>query len=585
MKKNIIKLKKHRKAKSNKIIIGSIHVHNQALYLKKGNKKYLVTGQKENIKQLKPNILVKSIERSKGKFNEPAVFVLQVLCQAQDLPNQINKAIEQASIIPDFDAKILKEAQSFGSKVLRKECINRTDLTKIALCTIDGITAKDFDDAVFAKSTKDGYEVCVAIADVSHYVKKNSLLDKEALNRSTSIYYPGHCIPMLPHDLSNGLCSLKPNVLRLALSVRFCLSKKGIISNIIFDKSLIKSHARLTYEEVQDFYNGKKSKKITSDLADSLKNLQKAALILRSNRNKRGAIDFDVKESLISLDSNNYPIKVEDAKRLESHKIIEDLMVAANELVAEYFIKNNLASIYRVHEAPNKDKLKEFMSTANALGALPKNNKIHKLSTPKDLQSIIAAYEKSSYKDILTTLMLRSMMQARYSADNLKHFGLASEAYTHFTSPIRRYADLIVHRQLSLAVFDKNKKALLKNAKLEDLAKHISEKEIQAVELERKITKIISAFFMIDKLEETFMATVVSCTEFGIFIRLHKHYIEGLVHISAISKRRVIFVPQRLCLIISGSNKKISVGDEVKVKLVNVSLDKGFIDFELCQKF
>lgn len=583
MKKNIIKLKKHN-VKHNKIIIGTIQAHNQALYVKKGAKKYLVTGQKENIKHLKLNTLVKSIERTKGKFNEPAVFVLQILGHKQDLSIQINKTIEQANITVDFQTKTIKEAANFGSKVIRKDFLHRTDLTKLALCTIDGASAKDFDDAVYAHATKEGYEVCVAIADVSHYVKKGSFLDKEAFARSTSIYYPGHCIPMLPHNLSNGLCSLKPNVLRLALSVRFSLSKKGIIKNVIFDKALIKSHARLTYEEVQDFYNGKKNKKITEDLAKSLQALEKASLILRSTKAKRGSIDFDLKESSIMLDANDYPVKVEAAQRLQSHKIIEDLMVAANELVAEYFINNNLASIYRIHEPANEEKLKEFMSTANALGALPKNNKIRKLSNPKDLQSIIFAYEESRYKDILTTLMLRSMMQARYSANNLKHFGLASEAYTHFTSPIRRYADLVVHRQLSAAVFEKNKKDLLKQDILEDISKHISEKETQAVDLERKITRIISAFFMIDKLEETFSATVVSCTEFGLFIRLHKHYIEGLVHISAISKKRVIFMPQRLCLVISGGNKKIAVGDEVKVKLVNVSLEKGFIDFELCQK-
>ncbi len=564
--------------KRNKIIIGELTEIDNKLYLVSAKKKYLVTGQREELPHhIALKTILKAVMRTKGKFDEPAVFLLKILQKPLFLSDQVIDLIEQSKVREIFSDECDQEAQKFGNKVLAKDTKGRLDLTNLALCTIDGKTAKDFDDAVFAQKNKDGYHVFVAIADVSHYVKQNSVLDLEAFNRGTSIYYPGHCIPMLPESLSNGLCSLKPKVLRLVLVASFQLSFKGAIGKISIDRGVIKSQARLTYEEVQNFYDGKEPKKLSPEIKDSLTYLREAALILRSERHKRGAIDFDLSESLVALDKKGEPISINPSSRLDSHKIIEDLMVAANEIVAEFFIKHKIPSIYRVHEEPNEEKLQQFFETATALSAIKTVDHSARLS------DVIKQYENSRYKDILNSLMLRAMMQARYSEQNLKHFGLASQAYTHFTSPIRRYADLIVHRQLSSFCFEKSENSLnIEN--LAHIAQSISEKEGKAVDLERKIHKIFAAFFMLDKVGENFLARVISCTEFGFFVRLKKHHVEGLVHISSIAKQRVIFMPTKLCLVISGSNKKITVGDEVKVTLINVNADRGFIDFELSKK-
>ena len=298
--------------KRNKIIIGELTEIDNKLYLVSAKKKYLVTGQREELPHhIALKTILKAVMRTKGKFDEPAVFLLKILQKPLFLSDQVIDLIEQAKVQEFFSDECEEEAQKFGNKVLAKDTKKRLDLTKFALCTIDGKTAKDFDDAVFAQKNKHGYEIFVAIADVSHYVKPNSALDIEAFSRGTSIYYPGHCIPMLPETLSNGLCSLKPKVLRLVLVASFQLSFKGVISKISIDRGVIKSQARLTYEEVQNFYDGKELKKLSPEIKDSLLSLRQAALILRSERHKRGAIDFDLSELNIK-----FPVFIEFMKSL-----------------------------------------------------------------------------------------------------------------------------------------------------------------------------------------------------------------------------------------------------------------------------
>lgn len=488
------------------------------------------------------------------------------------------KVIADAKLSIDFLPEAIKEGQKF--EVAKKDEKNRLDLTKLALCTIDGPTAKDFDDAVFAKKAQDDIEVVVAIADVSHYVKENSHLDMEARSRSTSVYYPGHVIPMLPFALSNDLCSLKPDVKRLSLSVSFLVGKQGSIKKPKIHQSIIKSKARLTYEEVEKFLKEpKKDIAIPKNIKPSLKFLKEAALRLRKKRVKRGAIDFDITESVVTLDKNGEPLSILPESRLESHRIIEDLMVATNEIVAEFVFKKKVACIYRVHEAPSDEKIAKFFTALFSFGLIS-DKKNPTIKEPKDIQKLIKVYEKSKYKETLNILMLRSMMQALYREENLGHFGLASKAYLHFTSPIRRYADLIVHRQLRKVLWEKKSKLNTKE-ELSEIAKLISDNEAKAVEIERKIHRIYQAAFMIKKLGQVFLGTISACTEFGMFVRIKEHHVEGLVHISAISESYVSFLPEKMCLVIEGSNERFMVGDQVKIKLVNVSLERGFIDFEL----
>ncbi|MCA9508663.1 MAG: VacB/RNase II family 3'-5' exoribonuclease, partial [Myxococcales bacterium] len=516
------------------------------------------------------------------------VMVLKVMAPELSISAKTERFLAEAEVPVEFSKLALEEADIFGSKVSAKDKKKRTNLSELALCTIDGETAKDFDDAVFARQKNSSIEVTVAIADVSHYVKIGSALDEEAHLRGTSIYFPGHCVPMLPEQLSNGLCSLRPNVDRLALSVSFEIGPKGGIKHVKLKESLICSKARLTYSQVQDFYDKKlKSQKlIPKDVQKSLVMLKKAATILRKARQRRGAIDFDITESVIALDNLGEPISVNPLDRLESHKIIEDLMVAANELVAQYFQAKKIPSIFRVHESPNEEKLENFFKTAHAFGVLKggvKTNASH-VNDPKDLQKIIKTFANSDYKETLNSLLLRAMMQARYSEKNLGHFGLASKAYLHFTSPIRRYADLVVHRQLRYQLFEKKSHKKIPESKMALIAEAITQKEIKATDLERKINRLFAASFMSSRVGEVFDAVIVSCTEFGFFVRVIEHHVEGLVHIATIAKTHVHFVAEKMSLVVSGSNRIIAVGQKVKVRLINVNIDRGHIDFELAER-
>ncbi len=552
-----------------------------------GNQSYRVSEIKKSIElPIKNNAKVKALIK-KGR-NEDTVKILRLLAPELSLAQKIERVLIEAQVAVEFPKIVHEEADLFGDKVAEADKKKRTDLRHLALCTIDGETAKDFDDAVFAQRKGNNIEVIVAIADVSHYVKLGSALDEEAFSRGTSIYYPGHCVPMLPEQLSNGLCSLKPKVDRLALSASFELGPKGRISNVRLESSLINSKARLTYNQVQAFYDQKPQAEriIPEDVQTSLKELKKAAEILRRVREKRGAIDFDIVESVIALDDNGEPLSVNPLSRLESHKIIEDLMVAANEIVAQFFDRKKVPSIYRVHEAPNEEKLENFFKTALAFGAL-KNGvkaKASSITDPKALQTVMASYADSQYKETLSTLMLRAMMQARYSEKNLMHFGLASEAYLHFTSPIRRYADLVVHRQLRFKLFEKSRKKEIPENMMASIAESISQKEVKATELERKINRLFSATFMAGHLGEIFDAVIVSCTEFGFFVRVIEHHVEGLVHISTIAKTHVNYIPEKMSLVVSGSNRTLMVGQKVVVRLVNVNADRGHIDFELAER-
>jgi ribonuclease R len=365
--------------------------------------------------------------------------------------------------------------------------------------------------------------------------------------------------------------------------VSFEVGPKGRISRPEIKEAIIKSHARLTYNQVQDFYDNDVIEKIPVEVQRSLLLLRQAAVVVRQARTRRGAIDFDVVESVIALDDQGEPLAINPQARLESHKIIEDLMVATNEIVATYFFKKNIPTVYRVHEPPSEEKLENFFTTAKAFGAIKAQAKktAKDIIQPKDLQQIMAHYQKSQYKETLNQLMLRAMMQARYSEQNLMHFGLASPAYLHFTSPIRRYADLIVHRQLRYVLFEKKPRKQIPEDALAKIADSISQREALATDIERKIDRLYATTFMASRVGDSFDGTIVACTEFGFFVRIAEYHVEGLVHIANIASARVNFMPEKLSLVVSGSNQRYMVGDKVRVKLINVNIDRGHIDFEL----
>jgi ribonuclease R len=566
------------------IIFGTFEQLGSQQRVSVGNKHYVVSEIKANVETpIKHNSKVKALLKpARGKAGE-SVMILRVLAPELTLKRRIERLLDDANISRDFHKIIYREAGMLGDEVSHEDIKNRTDLRDIPFCTIDGETAKDFDDAVFAQAMGKNIQVMVAIADVSYYVKSGSALDKEALERGTSIYYPGHCVPMLPEQLSNGLCSLKPHVSRLALAVCFELGPKGGISRCAIKEVVINSKARLTYNQVQSFYDDSQHESnIPKIVKPSLLMLRKAAHILRAARLRRGAIDFDVVESIVALDDQGEPVAINPQARLDSHKMIEDLMVATNEIVANYFAKRKIPALYRIHEPPNEEKLANFFTTARAFGALktPAKKSLESFIEPKALQKVMSEYQNSQYKDTLNQLMLRAMMQARYSEQNLMHFGLASSAYLHFTSPIRRYADLIVHRQLRSVLFKKRSKKI-DDATMAQIAESISQREMIATDLERKIDRLFATAFMATRVGDQFDGTIVACTEFGFFVRIIQHHVEGLVHIANIAKARVHYNSEKMSLVVSGSNKRYMVGDPVRVRLMNVNADRGHIDFEI----
>ncbi len=569
-----------------KIIFGTFEQDEQKAHVSVGRKHYAISDIKSNVTTpIKPGTKVKALLKPKKGTLPESVVILRLMAPELSLKRRIERLLDEADVETEFKKIVYSEANMFGDQVASADLKKRTDLTTTAFCTIDGETAKDFDDAVFAQEVGKNIEVMVAIADVSYYVKTGSALDEEAFERGTSIYYPGQCIPMLPEQLSNGLCSLKPHVPRLAMVVSFELGPKGRISRPLIKEAVINSKARLTYNQVQEFYDRGPNKAIPKALEPSLLTLQRAAHILRAARTRRGAIDFDVVESVVALDDQGEPLAIHPQARLDSHRIIEDLMVATNEIVATYFAKKNIPCLYRVHEPPNEEKLAHFFTTAKAFGALkgPTKKLIAEID-PKALQQVMTQYRKSQYKETLNQLMLRAMMQARYSEQNLKHFGLASDAYLHFTSPIRRYADLIVHRQLRYVLFEKRSRLKIPEKAMATIAQAISEREIRATDLERKIDRLFATAFMATRVGDSFEGQIVACTEFGFFVRILEYHVEGLVHIATISKTRVNFMADKMCLIVSGSNKSFKVGDLVKVKLVNVNTERGHIDFQLIEE-
>ncbi len=511
--------------------------------------------------------------------------VVKVLGKREEPATEIEVTIAKHHLLQDFSEEALAEAHSLDHTVQESEKAGREDLRSFPLVTIDGENAKDFDDAVFVKKTPQGYKLYVAIADVSHYVKQGSILNEDAYLRATSVYFPNRCIPMLPEALSNELCSLKPQVDRLCFVAEIDFNKKGQRVGSHFYKGLMKSAARLTYTLV---------KKMMVDLDVELR-LQYASLvppleeamglfrILRETRLLRGSIDFDLPEPEIILDvEEGVASSILKAPRTEAHMLIEEFMIAANEAVAEFLEQTKHPSIYRIHETPDPEKIADFKALAYHFGyALPPVDKI----TSKKLADLVKQVRGKAEERLMNTILLRSLKQAIYSTNNLGHFGLASKCYTHFTSPIRRYPDLIVHRLLQAAISKSSKKNKASPEqeleRLSEMAQHCSQLERKAMQAEWEIRDLYKAFFMKDKVGQDFEGIISSVTRFGFFVELDTFFVEGLVHLNSLKAESYEFDEKKHELRGRHSKKTFKIGDEVKVKLNRVDIEKRQIDFSL----
>jgi ribonuclease R len=516
--------------------------------------------------------------------------ITRVLGKRGDFISEVESILVASKLERTFSREAEQQAHFFGEDPRPQDRANRRDLTQIALCTIDGETAKDFDDAVHGRLEGDDYWVTVAIADVSHYVAEGSAIDLDAFTRGTSVYYPGHCIPMIPEALSNGLCSLKPNVPRLCMTVEMQVSKTGAVKKVEVGEATMFSHARLTYNLVQAYLDSKfkAMREIPVAVGESIQVLVDASRALRKARAARGAIDFDVTESLVALDDDGEPIAINPSERLEAHRLIEDLMVAANEAVARHLEKKGWPTVFRIHEPPQAEKLKHFLKMAHGVGAISaaEVRSLEKEEAgPKPFAKLMAKLEGHPAKVALDTLMLRSMMQARYSAHNVGHYGLASKSYLHFTSPIRRYPDLVAHRILRESMKRKRKltetEVEARTADLEGIAMHCSDRERKAVDVERQIQALHACWIMRDKIGEEDIGTVTSCTEFGIFVRLTKYHIEGLIHVTALGRGHIQYEAEHMRLVEKSTGRIFAIGDKLEVKVASVNVSKRHIDLSL----
>ncbi|MGX1983561.1 ribonuclease R [Thermolongibacillus altinsuensis] len=505
-----------------------------------------------------------------GHKNDPGVDILSII-HKHGLPLQ-------------FPEDVIAHANSIPDEITEEDLKGRRDLRNEMIVTIDGEDAKDLDDAVTVTKLENGnYKLGVHIADVSHYVTEGSPIDREAYERGTSVYLVDRVIPMIPHRLSNGICSLNPKVDRLTLSCEMEIDQQGnIVSHEIFE-SVIRTTERMTYSDVNKILVDKDEelRKKYEPLVPMFETMAELAEILREKRMKRGAIDFDFKEAKVLVDETGKPYDVILRERSVAERLIEEFMLAANETVAEHFHWLNVPFIYRVHEDPKPEKLQRFLEFITNFGYIVKGtaNQIH----PRALQEILEAAKGQPEEMVVSTVMLRSMKQARYDAESLGHYGLATDFYTHFTSPIRRYPDLIVHRLIRTYLINGQLDEQTQQywaEKLPDIAEQASNMERRAVEAERETDDLKKAEFMEDKIGMEFDGIISSVTNFGLFVEL-PNTIEGLVHISYLTDDYYHYDEQHYALIGERTGKIYRIGDEITVRVINVNKDERIVDFEI----
>jgi ribonuclease R len=510
--------------------------------------------------------------------------VIQILGHKNDPGVDILSVIHKHGLPLAFSEEVLQQANDTPETIDESELANRRDLRNEVIVTIDGADAKDLDDAVTVTRLENGnYKLGVHIADVSYYVKEGTPIDAEAEERATSVYLVDRVIPMIPHRLSNGICSLNPKVDRLTLSCNMEISPSGeVVDHEIF-QSVIKTTERMTYHDVNRILvdQDEETRGRYESLVPMFEMMEELAAILRNKRMNRGAIDFDFKESKVLVDEEGKPSDVVLRERSVAEKLIEEFMLAANETVAEHFHWMEVPFIYRIHEDPKEDKLRKFFEFITNFGYIVKGtaNDVH----PRALQEIIEEVQGKPEEMVVSTVMLRSMQQAKYDPESLGHFGLSTEFYTHFTSPIRRYPDTIVHRLIRTYLIEGKLDETTRekwNARLPEIAQHSSKMERRAVDAERETDELKKAEYMEDKIGEEYDGIISSVTNFGMFVEL-PNTIEGLVHVSYMTDDYYRFEERHFAMIGERTGNVFRIGDQITVRVVKVNKDERSIDFEI----
>jgi ribonuclease R len=568
-----------------KNIVGEIAFHDDGkpyLLLDDDKKDLDIEIEKESAKDCVEGhkVLVK-VEKELGKKKYLA-SVVKIIGHKNDPGTDILSIAYKYGIYEDFGEEVEKELEDIPNEVDPKELSGRKDLTDMVIFTIDGDDTKDIDDAISIDKLKNGnYRLGVHIADVSNYVKENTALGDAAFVRGTSSYLADTVIPMIPHKLSNGICSLNEGVIRLTMSCVMEIDSKGKVVDYDIFPSYIKSRKKMTYKKVNDVIVRNVVPEGYEQFVDDLKLMNDLHHILRKEKVNRGYINFELDEAKIIQDENGKAIDVVKRIREEGEMLIEDFMIAANETVATHIYNMDLPFIYRVHDVPKPEKIEDFMNFVRILG--------YKITgdvrdiTPKSMQNILDQLKDKKEFEILSNLLLRSMRKAEYSKDNIGHYGIASKAYTHFTSPIRRFPDLVVHRLLKKYLVENDMSMTtiktLENS-LVDIAKQSSERERAADEAERDVLDMKMAEYMEDHIGEEYDGIIDTITNFGLFVEL-PNLIEGLVHVQTLKGDYFYYIPEQLAMIGKSTKKTYRLGDKVRVKCVAASKEASMIDFEL----
>ena len=548
---------------------------NMKINLSKDQTKDLVPGLKLEVsivKDLGNHVYKGEVVRVIGHKDDPGVDILSI--------------VYKYGINDKFSDEVINELESIPNEVSEQETLNRVDLRDKVIFTIDGNDTKDIDDAKKKKKEGENYRLGVHIADVSYYVKEGTALYKEAYDRATSVYLVDRVIPMIPHKLSNGICSLNPDVDRLAITCDMLINKEGkVISHDIYE-SVIRSRKQMTYENVNKILKDEEIPTGYEEYAEKLKEMNELAHILRNAKLNRGYLDFDASEAKILVDEKGKPYDIVQRIQDEGENLIEDFMIIANETVASHVFYMSLPFVYRIHEVPDDEKIKEFLNSISLLGYNVKGTR--HFENPKTIKSILEQLKDKEEFSVLSNMLLRCMKKAVYKEENLGHYGLASKCYTHFTSPIRRFPDTTVHNLLRKYLFNKpddkelNKLIDFWSANLPELCEHTSEKERAAIECERDVDSMKMAEYMEDHIGEEYDGVIDSIMSFGMFVQL-PNLVEGLVHVSELKGDYYNFIETTKTLKGQRKGKEYKVGQKVKVIVTAASKENSTIDFNIVE--
>jgi ribonuclease R len=572
--------------RANSRLVGRVFQEHGVFYVVAENKRIsqdilIAPPEKGDRKALRPQagqvVMIDIIEQP-TKQAQPIGRVVEILGNYADPGMEIEIALRKHELPFEFSKEALAQTKKIPDAVRKSDGKGREDLTEMPLVTIDGETAKDFDDAVYCEKQGKGFRLVVAIADVSHYVQDGDALDATARERGNSVYFPRRVIPMLPEKLSNGLCSLNPQVERLCMVCDMAISATGAIKQYRFYPAVIWSHARLTYTEVAAALYDKDAVALAKigPLLPYLENLDALYRVLQKARAKRGAIDFETVETRMVFDDHGKIERIEPYERNDAHRIIEECMLAANVCASDFLKEREHPALYRIHEGPTPErlvKLRDFLGTFGL--QLGGGEEPH----AKDYAQLIDKIQNRPDKQLLQTVMLRSLKQAIYSPDNVGHFGLAYESYTHFTSPIRRYPDLLIHRAIKSALAGRHYDTL----DWEAVGLACSATERRADEATRDVEAWLKCWYMQDRIGEVFTGSISAVVPFGIFVALDTVFVEGLVHVSDLGRDYFHFDEKAHAMVGERTGARYRLSDRVRVQLVRVDLDQNKIDFRLAE--